>query len=126
MDIQKRSTGLGAALILFMVLLRLSCTGLAAPVSADRHGEQRLQLPSVGVSAIRTTVPPTTQPMETAAPTTVPTTAPMVTVARAIRKVLPAPCRTRLKMSRPKLSVPSRWAMEGASNLPPTLMAEGS
>ena len=60
------------------------------------------------------------------APTAVPHTAPTATVLTAMRKVVPAPRRTRLKMSRPKLSVPSQWAREGPSSLGPAIRASGS
>ena len=56
----------------------------------------------------------------------VPHTAPMATVAAPMAKVVPAPFMIRLRMSRPKLSVPSRCCQEGGSNLGPTEMAVGS
>ena len=40
--------------------------------------------------------------------------------------VAPAPLRTRLKISRPKLSVPIQWVSDGPSNLAPAAMALGS
>ena len=55
-----------------------------------------------------------------------PHTAPMASVARAMEAVAPAPWSTRLKMSRPKLSVPIQWAREGPANLGPAAMALGS
>ena len=44
----------------------------------------------------------------------------------AMAAVEPAPWRTRLKISRPNLSVPMRYCKEGGSNLGPTAMAWGS
>ena len=58
------------------------------------------------------------------APMAVPHAAPMATVARAMEAVAPAPFITRLRMSRPKLSVPMRWAREGPARS--MLMALGS
>ena len=60
------------------------------------------------------------------APVRQPHTAPMARVARAMEAVAPAPLRTRLKISRPKLSVPIQWAGDGGSNLGPAAMALGS
>ena len=54
-----------------------------------------------------------------------PQTHPMATTHTAMRKEVPAPLRTRLKMSRPKLSVPSRWRREGAWFLAEASMAVG-
>ena len=56
----------------------------------------------------------------------VPHTAPMVTTATAMAKVVPAPFSTRLKISRPKLSVPMRLWRVGPDSLGPAIMAEGS
>ena len=44
----------------------------------------------------------------------IPARQPIATTHRAIRKVVPAPFSTRLKISRPRLSVPRMWAGEGA------------
>ena len=49
------------------------------------------------------------------APTSVPTTVPMATVPSAMSSVSPAPTITRLKMSRPNLSVPIGCAADGGS-----------
>ena len=51
---------------------------------------------------------------------------PMATVHRAMTSVVPAPFMTRLKMSRPKLSVPIQWARDGGSSFSAPDMAEGS
>ena len=59
------------------------------------------------------------------APTSVPTAAPMHTVAALMKKVVPAPASTRLKMSRPKLSVPNRCRRHGARNFSLPDMAVG-
>ena len=60
------------------------------------------------------------------APTSVPTTAPMVTVQALMKKVVRAPTMTRLKISRPKLSVPNRCHREGAANFSLPDMAVGA
>ena len=55
----------------------------------------------------------------------IPTAAPMHTVAALMKKVVPAPASTRLKMSRPKLSVPNRCRRHGARNFSLPDMAVG-
>ena len=54
-----------------------------------------------------------------------PAAAPMHTVAALMKKVVPAPASTRLKMSRPKLSVPNRCRRHGARNFSLPDMAVG-
>lgn len=99
MDIQKRSTGFGAALIIFAVLLRLIDGALAVPTHASRPEQTgNLRLPVSGISAstatpalppVSTQPPPTTLPplatqptipstTQPTAPTTIPTMPPTV------------------------------------------------
>jgi hypothetical protein len=50
----------------------------------------------------------------------------MVTVQALMKKVVRAPTMTRLKISRPKLSVPNRCRREGAANFSLPDMAVGA
>ena len=72
MDLEKRSTAFGAALIIFAVLLRLVDGALLLPTHASRP-EQRpnIRLPGVSISA-----PTAPVPVPTTVPTTEPVTAP--------------------------------------------------
>ena len=55
----------------------------------------------------------------------VPTPAPIRIVSAAIIRVVPDPCITRLKISRPNLSVPKRCAREGPWSLAELILVGG-
>ena len=100
---------------------------LPGPTTEMMTRASRILGNAVRASPTRMSTSSTTPPKyPVSAPMAVPHTAPMATVATAMANVVPAPCMTRLKMSRPKLSVPIQWARDGPASLGPASMALGS
>ena len=60
------------------------------------------------------------------APKVIPAPPPMARAHSATKSVVPPPLSTRLKMSRPKRSVPKRWRSDGARFFSAPFMAAGS
>lgn len=75
MDLEKRSAGFGAAILIFAVLLRLLQGTLVLPTYAFRpesEGSSLLRPPGIGVSAVESTVPSQIKPTVPVPPTTQP------------------------------------------------------
>ena len=82
MNTQKRSTGFGAAILIFAILLRLLDSAWLLPTHARRAGSEAqsiVRLPGVVLSA------PVAPPVETILPTLPPTTAPAPVVDTQLR-----------------------------------------
>ena len=103
-----------------MLCLPLPKTAISTSAVSRLGKAVRLSLTRMSTSSTQ----PPYQPVSP--PTMTPASRPMPTEPRAIRKVEPAPCTTREKMSRPKLSVPKGWRRQGESIFSAAFMALGS